>query len=60
MTHKNIQETNADDTGEGNVDFRGNMKICGSEDGPETETNDFPKKTPGGNVDFSGRTLVVQ
>ena len=49
-----------DDTGEGNVKFRGNPKFCGSEDGPETETNDLPKKTPVGNMDFSGRTLVGQ
>ena len=49
-----------DGTREGAVDIRGHLEVCGSEDGPDTEKNDGQKKTPGGNVDFSGRTLVVQ
>ena len=42
--------------GEGNVDYRGNLEVGGSEDSPEADTHTDPTRNLGGDKDFSGST----
>ena len=41
------QEINVDGTGEGDVDFRGNLEVGRLEDIPEAETHNRPTRNPG-------------
>ena len=42
--------------GEGDVDFRVNLEVGGSEDGPEAETHGETTRTPDGDKYFLGST----
>ena len=42
--------------GESDVDFRVNLEVGGSEDGPEAETHGGPTINMGGDVAFSAST----
>ena len=42
------------------MDFRGNLEVVRSEDGPEVETHNRPMKALHGEEDFSGSTSGVR
>ena len=61
LRHKKLgQETNASNTGEGDMDFRGKMDVGGPEDVPEAETHSGTTRTLGGDEHFSCSTSGVQ
>ena len=47
-------------TGEGDMDFRGNLEVRGPEYVPEAETHGGPTRTPGRGEDFIGSTSGEQ